>query len=113
MNLYTQLIDRESKRHRANLESIHLKLPTILRAEKLARRLTERGVNAKASACQQGYIFLQVEVPIDMLAGGEYLSTTVSQSIGRPIIKNGESYLILPHDDEEGVTSLQLVVEGI
>lgn len=113
MNLYTQLIDRESKRHRANLELIHLRLPTILRAEKLARQLNDSGVRTKASACPQGYVFLHAEVPIDMLAGGEYLSTTVSQSLGRPIMKNGESYLVLPHDGEEGVTSLKLVVEGI
>lgn len=112
MNLYTKLIDQESRRHREMLDSIHRMQTAILRAERICKRLSFIGLQARVKTADNAIPYLHMTVPIELLPKLDSSLADAGLKIGRRIVENGHcKYMILPSKD--GEAGLGIVVSEI
>lgn len=114
MNLYTQLVERETKRFQHRIDHINGQLGAILRAEKLKDTLVAAGIPATLKADEGCFVYMHIEAPIEDMSN--YTPVRIAAALGRSVCPDsnfaGDAYLILPNDNEERWASLPLVMNA-
>jgi hypothetical protein len=112
MNLYSKLIDQESRRHREVLDRIHRMQSTIVSAERICKRLYLIGLQAEVKAADNAIPYLLLPMAIDLLPELDGALAEAGQKLGRQIVANGRcKYMILPSEADEA--GLEIVVSEI
>ncbi len=116
-HLYVKLVERETRQFQQRIARINHMLPALQSAEVLANRADGWcGMRARADACEQGYPFISISIPIERMPGmdvADTLTEAMSETVIACLAATGE-YLVLLDDDgdnEEG-SALRVKVEA-
>ncbi|UTH73316.1 hypothetical protein [Chromobacterium sp. IIBBL 290-4] len=116
-NLYTRLMIATTSSYRAELEAVNGQLRNIERAERMARRLSDIELDARAEA-GAGYVpYIVLRLSIDLLPMQQYVVALAGRALERQLVANGQDaqgrdrFQILTVGEER--SSLELVVEAI
>ena len=115
-HLYVRLIERETRQFQQRVTRINRLLPSLQATEALASRANGwSGMRAWADACEQGYPFIGISIPLERMPGLD-VAASLTEAMGETVMAclpaTGE-YLVLLDDDgdsEEG-TALRVKVE--
>lgn len=115
-HLYVRLIERETRQFQRRIARINSMLPALHSAEVLASRANGWiGMHAGADACEQGYPFVSISIPLERMPGLD-VAASLTEAMGETVMAcqpaRGE-YLVLLDDDgdsDEG-TALRVKVE--
>ncbi|MCP9759902.1 hypothetical protein EGI20_11355 [Aquitalea sp. S1-19] len=115
-NLYVRIIERETRQFQQRVTRINRLLPALQATDALASRANGWiGMRAWADACEQGYPFINIRIPLERMPGLD-VAASLTEAMGETVMAcvptKGE-YIVLLDDDgdsEEG-TALRVKVE--